>query len=115
MTEVFLTIGMTIKEMILGNIREAGIYGLLADDVTDVPVLEQMVASVSYVNLSTSRQEVKFLFVEDVLNDREADEATADVLLKVLTKQLDDSKLLLQNMMSIATDGASVITGKRNG
>ena len=110
MTDFFNTIGMTIKEMILGNIREAGIYGLLADDVTDVPVLEQMVASVSYVNLSTSRQEVKFLFVEDVLNDREA-----DVLLKVLTKQLDDSKLLLQNMMSIATDGASVMTGKRNG
>lgn len=73
-------------------------------------LLKQMVASVSYVNLSTSRQEVKFLFVEDVLNDREA-----DVLLKVLTKQLDDSKLLLQNMMSIATDGASVMTGKRNG
>lgn len=37
------------------------------------------------------------------------------MLLKVLTKQLDDSKLQLQNMMSIATDGAAVMTGKRNG
>lgn len=45
--EVFLTIGMTIKEMILENVREAGIYGLLADDATDVAVVEQMVAFVS--------------------------------------------------------------------
>jgi len=112
--EVFLTIGMTIKEMILENVREAGIYGLFAD-ATDVAVEEQMAAFVSCVNLSTSRQEVKFLFIEDVLNDPEANGATADVLLKVLTKQLDDSKLQLQNTMSIATDGAAVITEKRNG
>lgn len=112
--EVF-TIGMTIKEMILENVREAGIYGFLADDATDVAVVEQIVAFVSYINPPTSRQEVKFLFIEDVLNDPEADGASADVLLNVLTKQLDDSKLQLQNMMSIATDGASVMTGKRNG
>ena len=87
----------------------------MADDATDVAVVEQMVAFVSYVNPSTSRQEVKFLFIEDVLNDPEADGATADVLLKVLTKQLDGSRLQLQNMMSIATEGASVMTGMRNG
>ena len=79
--EVFLTIGMTIKEMILENVRVAGIYGLFANDATDVAVVEQMVAFVSYINTSTSRQEVKFLFIEDVLNDPEADSATADVLL----------------------------------
>ena len=65
----------------------------MADDATDVAVVEQMVAFVSYLNPSTSRQEVNFLFIEEVLNDPEADGATADVLLKVLTKQLDDSKL----------------------
>jgi len=64
---------------------------------------------------STSQEEVKFLFIEDVLNDPEVDGATADVLLKVVTKQLDDSKLQLHNMMRIATDGAAVMTGKRNG
>ncbi len=84
-------------------------------DAVGVAVVEQMVAFVGYINPSTSQQEVKFLFIEDVLNDQEADGATADVLLKVLTKQLDDSKLQLQNMMSIAADGVSVMTGKRNG
>ncbi|KAK2552118.1 hypothetical protein P5673_026869 [Acropora cervicornis] len=39
-----------------------------------------------YVN-----QEVKFLFIEDVLNDQEADGATADMLLKVLTKPSYDN------------------------
>ena len=37
-----LTIGQTIKEMILEQVREAGIYGLLADDATDIAVMEQM-------------------------------------------------------------------------
>jgi len=85
--EVFLTIGMTIKEMILENVREAGIYGFLADDATDVAVVEQIVAFVSYINPPTSRQEVKFLFIEDVLNDPEADGASADVLLNACVHQ----------------------------
>ena len=80
-----------------------------------VEIRSHYFCTVLYVDPSTSRQEVKFLFTEDFLNDPEADGATADVLLKVLTKQLDRSKLQLQNMMSIATDGASVMTGKRNG
>ena len=93
MREVLLTIGTTIREMILENVPESEIYGLLADDATDASVVEQMVTIVSYVNPSTSRQEVKFLFIEDVLNDPEADGATADVFLKVLTKKLVTANL----------------------
>lgn len=100
--------------MILEKVQEAGIYGLLVYDATDVAVMEQMVALVSYINSSTSQQEVQFLFVEDVLNDPESDGATAEVLLKVLTTQLN-SGLQIHNMMSITTDGASLLTGKRNG
>ena len=113
--EIFLTIGRTIKEMILEQVREAGIYGLLADDATDIAVMEQMVTFVSCIDPLTSRQEVKFLFLEDVLNDPEADGANAGVLLKVLLKQLEDSELKIENLMSLASDGASVMTGQRNG
>ena len=113
--ERILTIGRTIKEMILEQVREAGIYGLLADDATDIAVMEQMFTFVSYINPLTSRQEVKFLFIEDVLNDPEADGANAGVLLKVLLKQLEDSELKIENLMSLASDGASIMTGQRNG
>ena len=74
--EIFLTIGLTIKKMILEKVQEAGIYGLLVDDATDVAFMEQMVAFVSYINPSNSQQEVKLLFVEDVLNDPESDGTT---------------------------------------
>ena len=106
--DIFLTIGQTIKEIILERIREAGIYGLLVDDATNV-------AFVCFVNPSSSRQEVTFLFIEDVLKDPEADGASAEVLLNVLLKQVEHRDLKMENMMSLATDGASVMTGKRNG
>ena len=82
--EIYLTIGQTIKEMILEQVREAGIYGLFADDATDIEVIEQMVTFVSYIDPLPSQWEVKFLFIEDVLDDPEAEGANAGVLLKVL-------------------------------
>ena len=101
--------------MILEQVREAGIYGLLADDATDITVMEQMVTFVSYIDPLTSRQEVKFLFIEDVLDDPEAEGANAGVLLKVLLKQLENSELKIENLMSLASDGASIMTGQSNG
>lgn len=41
--EIYLTIGRIIKEMILEQVREAGIYGLFPDDATDIAVMEQVV------------------------------------------------------------------------
>lgn len=109
--EIYLTIGQTIKEMILEQVREAGIYGLLTDNATDIAVMEQMVTFVSYIDPLTLRQEVKFLFIEDVLGDPEAKGANAGVLLKVILNQLEDSELKIKNLMSLASDGASVMTG----
>lgn len=101
--------------MILEQVREAGIYGLFADDATDIAVMEQMVTFVSYIDPLTSQREVKFLFIEDVLDDPEADGANAGVLVKVLLTQVEDSELKIENLMSLASDGASVKTGQRNG
>lgn len=56
--EIYLTIRQTIKEMILEQVREAGIYGFFADDATDIAVMEQMVTFVSYIDPLTSQWEV---------------------------------------------------------
>lgn len=113
--DIFLIIGQTIKETILERLREAEIYGLLVlvDDVTDVAFMKQMVVFVSFINASSSRQDVQFLFKEDVLKDQEADGASAEVLINVLLKQLEHSGLKMENMMTLASDGASVRTGKK--
>lgn len=113
--EIYLTIGQTIKEIILEQVREAGIYDLFADDATDIAVMEQMVTFLSYIDPLTSQREVKFLFIEDVLDDTEAEGANAGVLLKVLLTQVEDSELKIENLMSLASDGASVKTSQRNG
>lgn len=113
--EIYLTIRQTIKEMILEQVREEGIYGFFADDATDIAVMEQMVTFVSYIDPLTSQWEVKFLFIEDVLDDPEAGGANAGVLLKVLLTKVEDSELKIENLMSLASDGASAKTGQRNG
>lgn len=86
-----------------------------ADDATDIAVMEQMVTFVSYIDPLTSQWEVKFLFIEDVLDDPEAGGANAGVLLKVLLTKVEDSELKIENLMSLASDGASAKTGQRNG
>lgn len=91
--EIYLTTGQTIKEMILEQVREAGIYGLFTDDATDIAVMEQMVTFVSYINPLTSQRDFKFPFIEDVLDDPEVDGANAGVLLKVPLTQVEDSEL----------------------
>ena len=45
---------------------------------------------VSYIDPLTSQREVKFLFIEDFLDDPEADGANAGVLLKVLLTQVEE-------------------------
>lgn len=77
--------------------------------------MEQMVTFVSYIDPLPWQRELKFLFIEDVLNDPEAEGANEGVLLKVLLTQVEDSELKIENLMSLASDGASVKTGQRNG
>ena len=70
----------------------------------------------------TSRQEVKFLFIEDVLDDLEAEGANAGVLVKVLSKQLEHNELKiiqpyhqLQSMLGCALTPVVLHPRQNNG
>ena len=56
---------------------------------------------------------IKFLAVDDVLE--EFDFANADSIKTTIIKQISNSKLEVNRLLGLATDGASVMTGKRNG
>ena len=56
---------------------------------------------------------IKFLAVDDVLE--EFDFANVDSIKTTVIKQISNSKLEVNRLFGLATDGASVMTGKRNG
>jgi len=48
MREMVLTIGSTLKDSVLCQVRKGQAYGLMIDDVTDISVLEQLAMFVQY-------------------------------------------------------------------
>ena len=111
--EMFLTIGNTVRDQICGKVQEQSFYGLLVDDMTDVSNEEQMLAFVQYFDVELGRLECKFLFTANVLE--ESTSADATTLHGVITNQLQALKIPLKNLRGLATDGASVMTGKNKG
>ena len=109
--DIFLTIGEVIQDTIIQQATQAGCYGILMDEVTDISVLELLVTFIQYVH----DREVKtnFLFVEDLL--KASSSAGANTIYTVATTKLLSLKLELNKLASIVTDGASVMTGHKPG
>ena len=52
--EIFLTVGETVKESVLVQAREAQLYGLLIDEVTDISVTSQLVTFIQFWSKTAS-------------------------------------------------------------
>lgn len=111
--EIFLTIGNTVRDHICGKLQEHSFYGLLVDDMADISNEEQMLAFVQYFDVDLGRLECKFLFTANVLEESASADATT--LHGVITNQLQALQIPLKNLRGLATDGASVMTGKNRG
>ncbi|XP_033725146.1 protein ZBED8-like [Pecten maximus] len=110
--EMFNTLGNGIRDEITTQITNQP-YGLLVDDVADISNEEQMVGFIQYIDRNTNNVECKFLFSSNVLE--KADSANAEAMYDVIKGNLQSAGIPLDNMRGLATDGASVMTGKNNG
>lgn len=96
-----------------GKVQEQSFYGLLVDDMTDVSNEEQMLAFVQYFDVDLGRLECKFLFTANALE--ESTSANATTVHGIITNQLQALKIPLKKLRGLATEGASVMTGKNRG
>lgn len=110
---MFLLLGRTIKEKVLERARLANCFSMLSDEVCDTSNKEQLISFVQFVDRVSGKAEVNFLAVNDVLE--EFDSANAFAIKNMIIKQIDDSNLDVSKLSGLATDGCSVMTGKRNG
>ena len=65
-----------------------------------------------FVDHDYGNAKIKFLAFNDVLE--EFDSANADSIKTTIIKQISNSKLEVNRLSGLATDGACVMTGKRN-
>ena len=110
--EILMTLGSTLKTDTLSRISD-GKYGLMVDEVTDLAVTEHLIQFIQFWDNQTQTVQVKFLGISNLLD--ESDSANAVTIKSHIVTELDSCGLQHNNLLCLATDGASVMTGVRNG
>jgi hypothetical protein len=107
---MFLILGETIREQVLQKVGKANFFSILCDEVCDVSNKEQLISFVQYVDQHSGMPDVKFLAIDDVLE--EFTSANANAIKSMLIKQMATAELDKTKLTGLATDGCSVMTGK---
>lgn len=85
----------------------------MIDEVTDIAVLEQLVMFVQFWDSEFKGTETKFLGVQNLLES--SDSADAATITRNVLDELFECRLSVDQLLGFCSDGASVMTGKRNG
>ena len=111
--ELFLLLGQALKDEIVKKVKNANSYGLMVDEATYVSVVEQLISFIQFANPDTGVSEVHFLSIQDVLENPTS--ANAATIVKLIREELSKDGLDINKPSSLASGGASVMTGSRNG
>ncbi len=108
--ELIRICGGIIHSTILGRIRAAGVFSLMADEATDAANKEQLAICIQFVDRNTMKSEERFMCFSEC-ETGVSGKAIADRLLShLVTWQLPASQLRGQTY-----DGAGAMAGKRRG
>jgi len=81
-------------------------FSIIIDESTDIGTNKYMAYCVRYFSHSASNMVTEFLGFTEI------EKATSEILRDVFVKFIEESKLNLQNLVGIGTDGASNLCGK---
>jgi hypothetical protein len=107
--ELIGVIGQCLQEKILSEVKTAKHYAILADEVTDISNMEQISIVLRYVNTDTL--EPTEAFVDFVSVER----ITGESIAKAILGKLQDWGLDLKHLRGQSYDGASNMSGAKNG
>ena len=97
----------TQVEKKLEHVLSSEFFSLMIDESTDIAVVKEMVIYGRYVR--SGKVATTFLNICELPN------GTADTIETTLLAYMDKNNLSVSKMMGLGTDGAAVMTGKRNG
>ncbi|XP_060569569.1 zinc finger MYM-type protein 6-like, partial [Ruditapes philippinarum] len=107
-----LLVGQMIKTKLVENVKTAKWFSLLVDEVTDCSSMEQLLIYVGYVD-AQGDSHFQFLDCKDVLENSHS--ANAATITEVIVQELSSCHLSTDNLCGFGSDGASVMTGPKNG
>lgn len=116
--EFHTTLAEQIEEDILEKIKKSNYYSVLVDETTDIRVREKMVLYVRYVDSQTFTPKTTFLanvYLQGEEKDGKLQGITASVIYNSIVNYLDQKGLDKSKLFSFGSDGASVLTGRKNG
>ena len=111
--EMVIMLSDLLKEKLINNIKKAGMYTLLTNEVTDISNMQQPLMFVKYHNVDTTEPETKFLHTADLLSESEETSTNVQLIFESL-KNLSHNQLQhdLADLKAFVSDGASVMTGQ---
>ena len=111
--EMVIMLSDLLKEKLINNIKKAGMYTLLTNEVTDISNMQQPLMFVKYHNVDTTEPETIFLHTADLLSESEETSTNVQLIFESL-KNLSHNQLQhdLADLKAFVSDGASVMTGQ---
>lgn len=110
--EMFL-LGKMVKAGVVEKMKQANTFGLLTDEVCDITNIAQLVTFIKFVDVNFNQATTQFIATDDLLKDSSSVNATTNK--NTVMKQLHECGLDVKTLSGLATDGCSVMIGKRNG
>ena len=107
--EVLLFLGKAAKKRVIAAAASSDAFRCLADEVTDISVLQQFAVFVKYVS-SSGKPQTAFLHTEHM-----TDAATGQELAKSLKKIVQECQMKLKKMKRCVTDEAGAMIDRHNG
>ncbi len=97
-----------IKEQVISEIKDAGLFALLLDESTDVSSCSQLFAFTRYVHDGKFKEE--FLFCHPLETTTKGED-----IMKKVTDYFSESGLSWDNVCAVCTDGAPAMSGSKSG
>ncbi len=107
-----LLLGQLIKANIISNVKDAKYFSILVDEVTDCAVIEQLLIYIGWVDVEANSH-FDFPEVKDVLEH--SDSANANAITDIILTELRACGLSVELLCGFGSDGASVLSGHKNG
>ena len=107
-----LLLGQLIKNKLISKVKVANLFSVSVDEVTDCATLEQLLIFLGYVDEQGVPQ-FQFLEVKDVLENADAPDAVT--ITQTILDELKACGFDLNKLCGFGSDGASVMTGHKNG
>ena len=108
-SEMLDAVNETVEEMVLSDINASTFIGLIIDESTDITIHKKLNVYVKCLSVLENEPIYHFLDCVNVVDGK------AETIVNEIKILMTEKQIPMEKISSLASDGASVMTGKHNG